>query len=323
MKHTEIKRVVVAVKPWQRGLPLATRHAHELVERVGGEMLLAGTVYDARVAAGLERADTAAMTAQARLIEGARVDLERLAQSLRDWGMTVRTRVLWDTPAYRGILRAARDWRADVLVVGVTEQRPLLSTRLTDTDWQLMRLCTCPLLLVKNPAFDGYRTVLAAVDPLHAHAEPAGLDQAVLATGAGFARAFGSQLRVVHASPDPATFELASAVEVSPGVLYGDENVESLHRRAVEELVEQYGVRFDAADVRPGDPAEVIAAVAAERRAELVVVGALQRGRLEQAVLGSTAEAVAAELECDVLVVPGPTGLRAAAGAGKDLRDTG
>lgn len=299
----ELQRIVVAIKPWERGLPLAAAHARQLAKSVGAQIRLVGTVFDASVAVGRERSEAPAMARGERVAGVARVELERLARSMREWGVSVTTQIVWDASAHAGILSAARAWHADLVVVGVHERRPL-HTRLTDTDWQLMRHVPCPLLLVKDPVFEGYRTIVAAVDPLHAHAEPSGLDRAVLAAGRAFARAFGSTLRVVNAYPGAAAFELASAVQVAPGVLYGAENVAALHERAVTELVAQYGVGRSEIDLVEGGPAEAIVDTAAARRAQLVVVGAPQRrGRLA-AVVGSTAEAVAAGAQCDVLLVP-------------------
>ena len=305
----ELQRIVVAIKPWERGLPLAAAHARQLAKRVGAEIRLVSTVFDTSVAVGRERGDAKAVVRSERVAEAARVELERLAQSMREWGANVTTRIVWDASAHAGILSAVRDWHADLVVVGVHERRPL-HTRLTDTDWQLMRHVPCPLLLVKDPVFEGYQTIVAAVDPLHVHAEPSGLDRAVLAAGRAFARAFGSTLRVVNAYPGAAAFELASAVQVAPGVFYGAENVSALHERAVTELVEQYGVSRSEIDLVEGRPAEAIVDTAAARRAQLVVVGAPQRrGRLA-AVVGSTAEVVAAEAPCDVLLVPPPADQR-------------
>jgi len=288
----ELQRIVVAIKPWERGLPLAAAHARQLAKSVGAEIRLVSTVFDAK-----------AMTRADRVAEAARVELERLAQSMREWGANVTTKIVWDASAHAGILSAVRDWHADLVVVGVHERRPL-HTRLTDTDWQLMRHAPCPLLLVKDPVFEGYRTIVAAVDPLHVHAEPSGLDRAVLAAGRTFARAFGSTLRVVNAYPGAAAFELASAVQVAPGVLYGAENVAALHERAATELVAQYGVSRSEIDLVEGVPAEAIVDTAVARRAQLVVVGAPQRRGRIAAVVGSTAEAVAAGAPCDVLLVP-------------------
>ena len=304
MTGLSFKRVLVALKPWQTGLPLAAAHARALTRNFGGTLRLVSCVFDSQVAYGLEQRHEGALAAQTGMLERERIELERLAQSLREWGAAVETRVLWDAPAYQGALRAAREWPADLLVVGAHERHPALRTRLTDTDWQLMRLCPCPLLLVKDPVFDGYPDILAAVDPLHPQASARPLDDAVLETAAAFSRAFEAKLGVVHAFPDPASFNLASSVEVAPGVFYDAENIEAGHREAVGSLLASHGVPDAAVDFVPGEAASAIIEVADKRRAKLVVLGALRRSRLEQAILGSTAERVAAELGCDVLLVP-------------------
>jgi len=292
----KVRKILVAVKPWERGLPLAANHARQLAERVGAELELVATVFDAGVAARSERGEAKAGAAQARALAAARVELERLAGSMRDWGARVTTKAIWGVPAYEAILASARDGRADLVVVGAHEAQSL-HTRLTDTDWQLMRRARCPLLLVKSASFNGYANVLAAIDPLHAHDEPAGLDRAVLAAARWVGQACGSKLRAVYAYPGAAAFDLASAVEVAPGVFYGAENVEAVHRRAAEELSEQYGIAADAIDLVVGKPAEAIVDVAARRRAELVVIGTQQRR-------GMLAAAVVASVACDVLIVP-------------------
>ena len=57
----------------------------------------------------------------------------------------------------------------------------------------------------------------------------------------------------------------------------------------------------------PGDPRELIPRTARELGAELVVTGAVSRSRLQQLLIGSTAEAVLDDLDCDVLVIkPSP-----------------
>ncbi len=299
----KLQKVLVAIKPWQRGLPLAAGHARPLAQSVGAQIQLVSTVFDAAVAAGCERGESAARATQERTVAAARVELERLASSMRDWGAEVTTRVAWGVPAYETIATVAAEWGADLLVVGVHEPETL-HTRLTDTDWQLMRRVECPLLLVKSPSFNGYRTILAAVDPLHAHDEPFGLDRAVLDAGRYFARAFGSMLRAVYAYPGAAAFDLVSAVEVAPGVLYGAENVTAVHRRAVDELTQQFGIASADVDLVEGAAAEAVIDTVTKRHAELVVLGAPQRRGLLAAAVGNTAELVAGEVPCDVLIVP-------------------
>jgi universal stress protein E len=296
----QLKRILVAVKPWQRGLPLAANHARQLAQLAGAQLQLVGTAFDASAAAGSDRGEPGPRD---RALGAARTELERLARSLRDWGAAVSTKVVWGVPAYEGILAAAREWQADLIAVGAHEPETL-HARLTDTDWQLMRRTACPLLVVKSPSFGGYRTVVAAVDPLHAHDEPYGLDRAVLDVGRSIARACGSTLRAVYAYPGAEAFDLASSVEVAPGVFYGAENVEAVHRRAVGELAEVFGIAASEVDLVAGPAPEAIMDTVARRRAGLVVVGSQRRSRALGAALGSTAESVVAGVSCDVLIVP-------------------
>jgi universal stress protein E len=301
----QLKRILVAVKPWQRGLPLAANHARQLTQLADAQLQLLGTVFDAAGAAGGERGEQAALVVRNRTLAAAQVDLERLGRSLRDWGAKVVTKSVWGVPAYEGILAAAREWRADLIVVG-THEPDLRHTRLTDTDWQLMRRAECPLLLVKSPSFGGYRTVLAAVDPLHGHDEPDGLDRAVLGAGRSIAQACGSTLRAVYAYPGAERFSLASAVEVAPGGFYGDENVEALHQRAVDELAAQFGIPATDVDLVTGSVPDAFVDTVAKRAAVLVVVGMPRRRGVVATVIGSTAELVVPAVACDVLIVPAP-----------------
>lgn len=298
-----LRRIMVAIKPWERGLPLAGSHARQLAQGSGARIELVTSVYEAAIASGRDRGDPDAIRTHDRAVAAARVELERLASSMRSWGARVTTRIVWGTPPYEAILAAANEWGADLLVVGAHEGATL-KPRLTDTDWQLLRRTRCPLLLVKKPTFDGYRTILAAVDPLHAHDEPDGLDRAVFAASRCIARALGSTVRAVYAYPGPDSFALASAVQVAPGVLYGVENVADLHQRAVSELAVEYGIGAGEIDLVEGAPAEAIVDVAAHLRAELIVVGIAQRRGLATMLVGHTAEHVAATVPCDVLIVP-------------------
>lgn len=304
----KIERILIAVKPWQRGLPLNATRVSRLARSLGAEVALTSCVRLSAVSEALVWADPVSggglegETLRASNDES--IELERLAQPLRDEGVTVTTRVSSDPSTSRGILDEAADWRADLLIAGVHEHPSPLRPRVADVDRQLMRLCPCPLLLVRPSANETYGSILAAVDPLRGHAEPAGLDEAILSLARRFRDALDAQLRIVNVHPDPEEYEVASSVEVEPGVFYGAENIGAAHRQALIDLA------GDVADsdlvLRAGDPAEVIAGLAAEPGTDLVVLGSIKRSRLEAALLGSTAERVVDDGLCDVLLVKPP-----------------
>jgi nucleotide-binding universal stress UspA family protein len=56
-----------------------------------------------------------------------------------------------------------------------------------------------------------------------------------------------------------------------------------------------------------GDPRHIIIAEAESEGADLIVIGKRGRNRIQEFLLGSTAEAIARDAQCPVLVVPSQT----------------
>jgi len=298
------KRILIAVKPWDKRLPLATAFTQQLAEQFGAQIALLSCVTDSLVTAGFALADpTDLLPIRPDVADAAKAELERLALPLRDAGIFVTTRVVTRIPEYRAILAEAADWQADLVVAGIHESEPSPDRDLTDIEHHLMRLCPCPLLLVRRAGVGAYRSIVAAVDPLHEHAEPAGLDGAVLEIAATLSRAFEAELCAVNASPDPEDFEMVSAVQVEPGVFYGSENIEDAHRQALADLLDEVGMAGLETVLRSGEPARVLLDVAREREIDLMVLGSIKRGLIEEAIVGTTAERVVKEGACDVLLV--------------------
>lgn len=306
-----IERILIAVKPWEDGLPISNERAMHLARGLGAEVALTSCVRLSAAAFELTWMDAAAnMDFDIAGLD--RVDhefamLERLAEPLRAGGVSVATRVRAEGSADRGILDEVDDWEADLLIAGVHEPGLVPHPRLMDVDWQLMRLCPCPLLLVRGPEADPYRSVLAAVDPLHGHAEPAGLDHAILGAARQFRDVFDARLQILNVCPDPNDFEVVSSVEVRPGVFYGSENIEAVHRQAVIDLADECSVSEAELLVRIGKPATVIAEVAREREADLIVLGSIKRSSLHEMLLGSTAGIIVDVAESDVLLLKPPS----------------
>ena len=105
----ELARILVALKPWERTLPLAANHARQLAHRSGAQLRLLTTVFDAAVAAACERGDTAALTSRQRALAAARVELERLARTLRGDTRRVTTASVW---AFRPMKRSLQRRRS-------------------------------------------------------------------------------------------------------------------------------------------------------------------------------------------------------------------
>lgn len=119
-----------------------------------------------------------------------------------------------------------------------------------------------------------------------------------------WARALGHGIVLVYVGePEPPTFPRASDLE---GVDDGRATASAAHRRQVEALAERLladGIEARAQPMR-GATVEALVAVAEAASADLLAVGAHQRGWLARAFLGSVSHGLLRHAPCPVLVVP-------------------
>ena len=78
--------------------------------------------------------------------------LERIAERLRSRKLKVRADADWDYPVYEAIVRHARRIKADLVVAEAHAGRRLAPWLLHLTDWELLRTCPVPVLIVKSAA---------------------------------------------------------------------------------------------------------------------------------------------------------------------------
>lgn len=227
--------------------------------------------------------------------------LEKLAAPARRRGIDVSCTVAWDHPAHEAIVRRAVETKADLVVAqchGTGDKHGMLRL----TDWELIRNSPLPVLLLRDPRPYRRPKILAAVDPVHAHAKPGDLDENIVTGARSLAAILTGSLHVVHANHPPLMGLAAESPFALPDLLtFGRDAFQKLMRRG--DLPERRGHLVD------GDPVTVIPALAADLHARIVVMGAVSRSGLKSLFIGNTAERVLNKLACDVLVVK-PAGFR-------------
>ena len=235
--------------------------------------------------------------------------LESVAAPFVREGIKVRIRVRWDYPVHESIVREVLRAKSDLVIVESHRHTRLARIVLSNTDWQLIRVCPAPVLFVKSARPYERARILAAIDPLHAYAKPAQLDADILAAAAGIARDFNGRLHAVHVYQLATPF--TSGVLMEPVPLPVNVTARQLERirREFMELVGQYDLPERRRHLRAGNAADEIVSLAERTEAGIVVMGAISRSGLKRLFVGSTAERVIDRLNCDVLVLK-PAGFR-------------
>ena len=312
-----IHRILVAIRDLHHAPRTELRKAAEIARAANATLELFHAVdipaRTDRAAAGLP-AGTVGKLAMTKL----RIAEQRLRQfarlsSLR--GVEVTPHVSADYPAHEAVVRRAERIRADLVIAGTRPHGFAKRLFLRNTDWELIRRCSCPLLLVKSTRSYTGSTVLAAVDPFHTHAKPADLDVRLLEVGKTVSQLFKGSLHVFHAyTPLVELVPLPTALAI-PAI--APPEAEKAHvelvASEVARLADAAGVPRSARHLRMGVTASELCDVAKRTRAGLVVMGAVSRSRLRRIFVGSTAERALDELRCDVLIVK-PVGFKPAIG---------
>ena len=300
MTMRPIRSILVPVRNISaRSLP-AVNNAAQLAEALNAKLELFHDLNSPITVDTLGRPGNTLRGIKAEARRAAVEGLERLAVPLRERGLTVSTAAAWDYPAYEAIARRAVALGAD-LIVAPRRDRHRLAALLGYTDWELLRLSPVPVLLVKTSQPYRRPTVLAAIDPTHAHAKPSELDQRILDYGTQVGRALRGALHVVHAyTPRP----------LPPTVTFDTKRRESLladgereARRIFDGAFVKRSIPTSRRHLVRGEPATAIPATARKTGSAIVVIGAVSRSALKRVFIGNPAESVMDELRCDLLVV--------------------
>lgn len=200
------------------------------------------------------------------------------------------------------IIRRAQQLRADLIVIGAHGNHSFKDYLIGTTAEKLARKAGIPLLVVKQPPQKPYRRMLVATD--FSTASYQAMETALsIAPQASVeivhVYGFWGEGRLSMAGANREELELYRQQARNSSIALLHEWMEGfdLNGRHVEQHLLQ------------GHPASVIARLAAERQADLVVMGTSGRSGLPYILLGSVAEQALRTIPCDTLVAR-PSGFR-------------
>jgi universal stress protein E len=299
-----IRRILVAIKnPAARTLP-AMHKAAQIAKGLGAQLTLFHDIATPLYAEAWHGRGVDVRSWQREVQTARREQLEKLAARIRKHGIDVDVAADWDYPPYEAIIRKAQRISADLVVVeshhgsGRHPARWLLAY----TDWELLRVCPMPVLLVKNRRLYHRPRVLAAIDPSHAFAKPSNLDRQILRAGAQLVHALHGELHALHV--------YYPTVAVAPAMPDGP-LADSASSRQIEKAAKGVFARaVDGFEVKPshrhlveGRPIDAIPRAAKRERSAIVAMGVVSRSGLKRFFIGNTAESVMDAVTADLLVV--------------------
>jgi len=286
---TKTECVLIVVDPAASRHP-AVERGMLLAKGLGLHVDLFICDYNAQLVSGSFLDSAKLKRAKAGYLNNKKLFLDKIADPYIEDGIAVTTKVSWDRPLYEGIVRQALHSDARFVIKDTHYHSALSRVLFTNTDWHLIRSCPSPLWLVQPDRGFTRPKILAAVDPMHEHDKPASLDIRIISEAFEIADSMDGEVHVAHVfNPylDPA----------NPG------RIEEQHTDALKALVGELQIPEERTHFHAGNAIDVLPAIASDMRADVVIMGAVSRSRLENVIVGSTAENVLDHLGCDVLVL--------------------
>jgi universal stress protein E len=201
--------------------------------------------------------------------------------------------------AFDGILQAAKNASADLIVMGMHRKQLLRDTIVGTTIERVIRTGPYPVLMVNKDAAHPYRHVLAAVDMSKASAH------AIQTAGASGLLGDAS-VSLIHAflAPGRGMMYAANAPEEQIEKYVASERLqarEELFAFLAAHEIESQGWRHR---IEEGAAFDVISNAVKETTPDLVVIGTHGRSGIVKMLIGSVAEEVLRSIDVDILAVP-------------------
>ncbi len=225
--------------------------------------------------------------------------LEELAASIGQAGVRATGTQVIGIPSEE-LTRAAREWEADLIVMGTQGRTGLDYVLVGSTAERVVKTAPCPVLAVRTGSSVveddvRMRRLLVPLDFFQPSIDA--LETALL-----LARRVSASMKLVHVL-DWAWIRL----HYSPTDLAEEPRI----RKDLEDRLDRYagilrhaGIAVDTSILGGAGPVEHIVEAAAQQGADLVIMGTHGRRGLQHALMGSVAEGVLRRAPCPVLAVP-------------------
>jgi universal stress protein E len=272
----------------------ATPRGLELADKLGHEVEVVAFIYAPLTRLKIRASEQAAL--KERLLEERREQVQTRIDKYSAADQKVKLKVVWEKDIAKWIIArcSGREYEAVVKTGHRTE-----SLVYTPTDWQLLRSCPTPVLLVCDRKWHKTKPVLAAVDLSSQSRAKLKLNHKIVATAMLIAAALEAELKIIAAIEIPTV--LADMDVIDPGQ-YVREAKEAMEPH-IHALALAHGLPVQAFRAKRGPAEKVITSDAAAVKAQLVVMGTVARKGVKARLMGNTAERVLSHLRTDVLTL--------------------
>ena len=209
--------------------------------------------------------------------------------------------ICWCKHAYQAVIHNSDNLSFDLVIKAAASHHSIVDRVLHHQDWNLLKYCPAPILLVKEKLAWESRNIVAAVDATSLDDAHNIINEHIFEFGELINTDNKYQIHLANSYP-MMSLTLASLPDTPiPEDL--QQYVVTQHQEACESIAQKYNINENNLHIFEGEPDEVISQVAKDLDADVILVGVISQDDMQSVILGSTVEQVLDATDCDVLAI--------------------
>ena len=271
-------------------------HALEIAKNTGAKIEFVGFVHAAGVDSSEILTQSEKRKVHHKFIDEKQAQIDAFLNTLDLSGVKVNSDVVWERSFERWVTDRCNQKSFDLIFK--TSHRSESTTHVP-SDWQLMRHCPDPVMIVGSKAWKDGGKILAALDLGSSSEEALKLNEEILRYSFVLAEATNSQVHACYSISMPSAL---ADLDFFDAVGYEKKMKESIDP-IISRLIDQGGLNKDTLHLVSGKPAMEILRISDKIDADVVVMGNKTRVSLRGRILGNTARNILGKVTGDVVVV--------------------
>jgi len=271
-------------------------HALEIARNTGAKIEFVGFVHAAGVDSSEVLSTTDKRKVHHRFIDNKQTEMDTFLATQELEGVRVNVDVVWERSFDRWV--SARCVQKSFDMILKSGHRSETSSHVP-SDWQLMRHCPDPVMIVGEEPWKSGGVILAALDLGSSSEKAHKLNEEILRYSFILGKATGSAVHACYSIPMP---KALIDLDFFDSKDY-EQKVKLTIDPIISKLIKDGGLNQETIHLVSGKPSKEILRISDEIEADVVVMGNKTKPSLRGRLLGNTAETVLHQVKADVVVV--------------------
>lgn len=289
-------RELLVIADRETGKQLAFHHALEIAKNTGAVIEFVGFVH----APGVDSSEILTHEEKRKVrysyLDKKQAEMDTFLESVDLAGVKLKVDVVWERSFERWVVSRCDQKSFDMVFKSGNRSETFLYT---PSDWQLMRHCPEPVMIVGDNPWKEGGVILAALDLSSNDKKSLDLNENIIQQANKLAKATVSEIHLCYSVALPSALIDLDLIDYDEFVKRSKNKLDPI----IAKLIQDVGIKSEQMHLVTGKPAKEICRISKEINADVVLLGNKTKLSLRGRLMGTTAENILHKVSADVVVI--------------------